>query len=107
MFDICLGGLLRGDIGENVGLGRGDRSLLAGDCGLLLHVLNGGNYLTPGYFIALLYIKVGDPAHGRCADVHIILRLDLARPADDRGQILPNHFCRQNLRYTLPADVAP
>ncbi len=97
VLDIGLGGLFRGDVGGNVGLGGGDGSLLAVDGGFLLHVLNGGDNLALGYFVAFLHIEVGDPAHGRCADVDIILGLDLAGAADDRGEILADDFCGKNL----------
>jgi hypothetical protein len=67
VFDIGLGGFLRGDIGEDVGSGRGDSRLLAGKRGLLLDIFNGGNGLALLDQVAFLYIEMGNASHGGSA----------------------------------------
>ena len=97
MLDVGLSGFLRRNIGGNVGLGRGDGSLLAGDIRFLLHMLDGGHRLALGYLVSLLHIEMGDAAHGGGAKVNVGLGLDLAGAADNRGQILAHDLGGQNL----------
>ena len=103
---VGLGGLFRGNIGSNVGLGGGDGRFLAGDIGLLLHILDGGHRLALLHHVTLFHIEVGDAAHRGGADIHIGLRLDLAGAADHRGQILAHDLGGQNLGVAglLPPD---
>ena len=43
---------------------------------------------------------MGDAAHGGGAEVDIVLGLDLAGAADDRGQVLPDDLGGQDLGVT-------
>ena len=94
VIDIGLGGLLRGDVGGDVGVGGVDGGLLAVDVGFLLDVLDGGDDLAFLHVVAFFHVEVGDPAHGGGANVDVGLGLDLAGAADDGDQVLAHDLGR-------------
>ena len=89
MLDVGLRRLFRCNVGKDVGSGCRDCSPLAVHRCFLLDVFNRGDNLTLRDPVAFLHVEVRDPAHGCCADIHIVCGLDLSSPADDGGKILP------------------
>ncbi len=108
MLQVGLSGFFRGNIGGNVGFGCGNGCCLALDAGFLLDVLDGSDDFTLLDLLAFLDVEVGDAAHGRGAEIDVVLGFDLAGAADDGGQILLDDLGGQHLGITrlLPDDEA-